>query len=449
MTRPKSLRSRVALLGLAVLAVWVALITVAFNVVLNVQLRAQADDVLRTRAQATATTLDVGADGAITIRNTGDDTAIDVGTWIFAGGTAIESPRSSTELAQRAAQLTGRGTRVDQTRAPAVVRLYALPVVSQGRQVGTVVTSLSLTPYRTTEELTLGASVILGAALLIGVYFALRASVARALRPVAAMTEQASDWSAHDVERRFGHTDRPTELDALAVTLDQLLDRLSAVLRHERSFSGELSHELRTPLARIIAETSLLRTRARSQDDLDVAHATIGDSAEQMSLILETLMSTARSQHGAPPGRCDVGAVVLGACDRLQGATEADGGVPAVSVQVPPGSHVAGVDAAVLDRILAPLLDNARRYAVRTIRVSVTSSRGAVTVTIEDDGPGIAEGDLLHVFEPGRRLEHHDGHTGAGLGLSLSRRLALAAGGTVTADNGPTGAVFSVHLPAG
>ena len=448
MRRPRSLRSRVALIALLAVAAWVALITVAFNVLLNARLSAQADDILRTRAEATVTTLDVRADGTVSVNDTSDDAAIDVGTWIFAGSTVVESPRGNAGLEQRAAAMAGRGTRTEQTSGPDVVRLFALPVRAGGVQVATVVTSLSLAPYRKTEELTLIGSLLLAAVLLAGVFLALRASVARAMRPVTAMTEQASDWSAHDVERRFGHTDRPTELDALALTLDGLLDRLSAVLRHERQFSGELSHELRTPLARIIAETSLLRSRSRSPSELDLAHATIQDSAEQMSVILETLMSTARSQHGAPPGRCDAGSVVRGLCERVQSVSSA-AAAPVVSVRVGAAPQMAGVDAAVLERILAPLMDNAMRYATRAVWVCVTSSRGAVGIEVTDDGPGIAALDLPHVFEPGRRVEHSDGHTGAGFGLALSRRLAVAAGGTVTAASDSIGASFQVTLPAG
>ena len=77
------------------------------------------------------------------------------------------------------------------------------------------------------------------------------------------MTRQAADWSEHDLDRRFALGPPHDELTELAATLDGLLDRLAASLRHERRFSAELSHELRTPLARVIAEAELALRRER------------------------------------------------------------------------------------------------------------------------------------------------------------------------------------------
>ena len=137
-----------------------------------------------------------------------------------------------------------------------------------------------------------------------------RAAVTRALSPVEAMTRQAQAWSVHDISRRFGDHARPTELAALARTLDALLARLAAVLRHEKQLAAELSHELRTPLARIVAETSLLQERTRGPDELATAHASIAQSAQELVDILETLLATARTEAGAPAGRCDAAEVV-------------------------------------------------------------------------------------------------------------------------------------------
>jgi signal transduction histidine kinase len=99
----------------------------------------------------------------------------------------------------------------------------------------------------------------------------------------------------------------------------------------------------------------------------------------------------------------------------------------------------------IVERILIPILDNARRYARTEITVSVDGTRISVT----DDGPGVAPAAREAVFEPGRRGDPDDGHDGAGLGLALARRLARTAGGDVVlAGTGP-GAVFNVLLPPG
>ena len=84
-------------------------------------------------------------------------------------------------------------------------------------------------------------------------------------------------------------------------------------------------------------------------------------------------------------------------------------------------------------------------------RVTVTGRAVDVGVdlTVTDDGPGVPAEHRSGVFEPGRRADPTDGHDGAGLGLALAHRLAVAAGGCLElGENGP-GAAFVVHLPAG
>ena len=83
--------------------------------------------------------------------------------------------------------------------------------------------------------------------------------------PGVRMTRQAAEWSEHDLDHRFALGAPHDELTELASTLDRLLDRLAASLRHERRFSAELSHELRTPLARVLAEAELALRRDASR----------------------------------------------------------------------------------------------------------------------------------------------------------------------------------------
>jgi len=259
------------------------------------------------------------------------------------------------------------------------------------------------------------------------------------------MTRQAAAWSVADTAGRFGQEVRPTELAALARTLDGLLARLAALLRHEQQLAAELSHELRTPLSRIIAEADLLRERPQSTEELATGHASIVHDAEEMRDILETLLATARTKTGAPTGSCDAGEVARAMGSRMVHATSSK----TVVVTAGTGGTIAGVDAAVLERALAPVLDNALRYAAREVRVEVSGADGVIRIDVVDDGPGIEESSLPYVFEPGRRGDPRDGHPGAGLGLALARRLLVASGGEISASSSARGAVFHLTLPIG
>jgi signal transduction histidine kinase len=233
-------------------------------------------------------------------------------------------------------------------------------------------------------------------------------------------------------------------LDELARTLDEVLDRLAAVLRHERLLSDELSHELRTPLARIQAEVDLLSQRTREPAEQTRALAAVDEAAGSMGDILETLMTTARTANGAAPGRCAVAEVLE---PLLRRTAEARPGLrTAVDV---PSDLVAGVDAAVLERMTAPLLENAVRYAEGEVRVAASRHGAVVRLVVGDDGPGVSEEHRERVFEPGWRGSADDGHDGAGLGLALARRLATAAGAQISVVPAARGGCFVVDLPGG
>jgi signal transduction histidine kinase len=109
----------------------------------------------------------------------------------------------------------------------------------------------------------------------------------------------------------------------------------------------------------------------------------------------------------------------------------------------------AGVDAEVVERVLAPMLENARRMARSRVVLRSLPRDGGVSVLVSDDGPGVATEAEQHLFEPGAGTGGN-GHGGAGLGLPLARRLARAVGGDVVFETMPgrLGATFRVDLPA-
>src|SRR5437868_4278256 len=138
------------------------------------------------------------------------------------------------------------------------------------------------------------------------------------------MTRQAADWSEHDLDHRFALGAPHDELTELAATLDGLLDRLSASLRHERRFSAELSHELRTPLARVLAESELALRRERTTQEYREALELIHGNAGQLSRTVDALVAAARYEAGGERGTADARAVaeaVAHACSGL--ATDA------------------------------------------------------------------------------------------------------------------------------
>jgi len=437
----------VSLVGLLVIAGWVVVLTVTFNVVLAGRLAASVDDTLLARAQAASGTLEVSASGQVSVQEASPDTDLDATTWLYAGGTALERGRGGDSVQHHADVVAGRGMGgTIQRSTEHGVHFVALPVRVGGRVVAVAVAAASVTSETSAVRTARWASTALAVLVLLGAYPALRWSAARALRPVDAMARQASEWSAHALSERFGRQQEHQEVVVLAASLDDLLDRISAVVRHEQLLAAELSHELRTPLARIIAEVDLLRRRPRPPEVAAAAHAAIAASAEEMDQIIETLLTAARAEATTLPGVSDVRAAVDVVVARPTSR-------PGIRVDVAGPSLSVSAESALLERILAPLLDNATRFATTRVTVTVGTETGTgvgpVTVDVADDGCGIPADERDRVFEPGFRGSSGTDpeHPGAGLGLPLARRLARAVAGDVVALPVETGAIVRVLLP--
>ena len=223
-----------------------------------------------------------------------------------------------------------------------------------------------------------------------------------------------------------------------------MLDRLSESLRHEQRFSAEISHELRTPLAAIIAETELALRRDRGPGEYRSALAEVHARAQQLQRIVESLLATARAEADAHGERCDPVAVVEAMLADARGA----GPETRLEIVRPDrtGTVVATPDT--VERILAPLLENARAHATAAVEVRIERDGDRVVVTVTDDGPGVAAAESERIFDPGYRAGGSG--DGTGLGLPLARRLARTIGGEVGCSPAPgPGGRFFAALPAG
>ncbi len=448
--RPPKLSVRARLLLAVVVAVAVALATmiVGFNLLLAQRLSANATAIARARATAQLSTLRV-ARGHVVVGEAPDNEAVDSQVWIFEGARALEQPKSRHRQVSAAARALARSDRRTADVNEADTRLAAVPIVSRGRPVGSVVAGVSLAPYEDTRNVSLLASIALGVGLLVAVGIAARWMLAAALRPVARMTADADAWSERDLDRRFGLGEPYDELTRLAATLDRLLDRLAASLRHEQRLTAELSHELRTPLAKIAAEAELALRRIRKGEEYRSALEVVQQHVAQMTRTVDTLVAAARQEAGLARSTADARAAAAAAIEACSPLAEERR--IAIELEAPAAPLRVGVESDLVERILQPVLENACRYGRGRIRVALARNGAGVVFSVDDEGPGVAADEHDRIFEPGvRGSAATDGSsaTGVGLGLALARRLARAAGGDVTVGAGAAGARFLVRLPA-
>ncbi|MDH2445457.1 HAMP domain-containing sensor histidine kinase [Amnibacterium sp. CER49] len=363
-----------------------------------------------------------------------NDVLFDTLSWITdRNGRFVAGPRVPSSLRQPVAELSTAGS--PRYSEADHWWLYAQPVESDGKRVGTVITVLSSRPYEGVLKREAAASIVLGLITVAGMTLLAWLIVRRALAPVARMTRAAEAWSQDRLEQRFDLGPPADEITALGAVLDSLLERVSQAIRAEQRLTAELAHELRTPLTVIKGEADLGRLgRGVAPRERD-RFGRIAAAASDMSAAMTTLLDVARGSIGTDAST-DVVPVVEALAGRM-----AD---PVLGIRVVPSDAVAAVPKELLERIVAPVLDNAVRYARSTIRITAVHEGDQVVVLIENDGEPVVGADE-DLFAAG---VHSDDSPGAGLGLALARRVARAIGGDVRLRSASP-AAFAVTLPAG
>lgn len=316
-------------------------------------------------------------------------------------------------------------------------RFAAVDVRDPEKGLLTVYAGASLTAERSAVRTALTVMLI-GFPLLLAVVAGVTWLVTRrALRPVEGIRrELAAITAAADLTRRVPEPDTHDEVARLALTTNETLAALETSVERQRRFVADASHELRSPIASL-----------RTQLEVGVAHPGLLDVAGavedtvRLQRLAADLLLLARLDAGEGPvsgARVDLAALV-----REEAAGRGDVAVDAESVEVA-GSR------GQLGRVLANLLDNARRHARSAVTVTVRQAGEWAVFEVADDGDGVPEADRERIFERFVRLDDARGRDdgGAGLGLAIARDVAVRHGGTLTVRETPTGgALFELRLP--
>jgi signal transduction histidine kinase len=265
------------------------------------------------------------------------------------------------------------------------------------------------------------------------------------LKPVETLRSGAARISGSDQNERLAVPESADEIRALALTLNDMLDRLAAARGRQRAFVADAAHELRSPLTSMRTQ---LEVAQHLGEGGDLTADLLADVA-RLSTLVEDLLLLARagSDTNDLPVResIDVRALMAASAERYAGAR--------VPVSVADGSAVyANVNSDELRRVLANLVDNAVRYADSNVVLSVRAERGGSVLSVVDDGPGIPPEERDRVFERFARLDEARDRDagGTGLGLPIVRELLRRSDGSISLQDNPSGPGLAavVHLPA-
>lgn len=287
---------------------------------------------------------------------------------------------------------------------------------------------------------------------LIGGFFVAR----RVLRRVDAMTETTRTIMGGDLSGRLPVAGSGDELDRLAHNLNEMLDRIEALMVGLKEVSDNIAHDLKTPLTRLRNRAEEALRTSRSEIDYRSALETTIDESDSLIKTFNALLMIARAESGQARGNMiefDAAEAVRSIGELYEPLAEEQGLTLEVSA---PEAVTLNGNRELIGQALANLLDNAIKYAAPVaeangkpseVLMSVMVDADHVLISVGDRGPGIPEADRGRAVERFVRLEQSRSVPGSGLGLSLASAVARLHGGELRLEDNDPGLRAVLVLP--
>jgi hypothetical protein len=279
----------------------------------------------------------------------------------------------------------------------------------------------------------------------------------RSLAPIGRIARQARALTAARLDRRITEPPGRDEVAEMAVTINEMLDRLEAAFRSQERFIADASHELKTPITVLLGQAQVLTQHPRTAEEYGSFISSVQDEMRLMGKLVDSLLTLARADAGFPLAAktpVSINEAVMDAVERCQAlAREREVRlVPILAMPRPdePEPDVEG-DEALLGAMIENLVRNAIRHSPlrQAVEVKVTVGPSNVTIAVLDRGPGIPPEHLERVFERFYRVPGDQPvEEGTGLGLAIAKGVAQLHKGCITAANRPAGGCeFVSRLP--
>jgi signal transduction histidine kinase len=422
---PSSISGRLAL-G-AVLMIGVALIVSAIGIgfVLERFIRGQIDQRLDGQITSIASAL-VGENGALKLLTNVDSPPFDqpYSGWYWQVDAGGQKLRSASLMGQdiysppakrsRRQMLNGRPPPSDGMHGDAMhYRSQNLTIAGSDVTITATAPRDALMGPMLQALWPLGASlVLLGLCLGLASMFQLRLG----LRPLTALKNSLAD--VRNGRATHVPADQPSELKPLVSELNSLIDQNSEGLSRARLHVANLGHALNTPLATL--ELSLREDKKGGEKRIALVRQMQESIRHHLGRARTAVLSgPARARTIIAPHIADIASALS--------KIYADKNLRFES-HIKPGLSVA-CEPQDLDEMLGNILDNAFKWAKSKVAITASVSEGNVSLTLDDDGPGLADDSLPEALLPGRRLD--ESAPGSGFGLSITRELAELYGGSI------------------
>jgi signal transduction histidine kinase len=276
---------------------------------------------------------------------------------------------------------------------------------------------------------------VVGGATLLASLLAGYLLAARTASPLRRFAATAAEVDGGDLTPRLAASPGSVvELRTLAESFNGMLDRLDSAFARQRQFVSDASHELRSPLTAVRGQIEVLaRKEDPSAEEVRRVEAMAMTEMRRVERLLDDLLALARLDEDAGAALREVRAAPF-----LRTLAEAAPGQPTEVGKLAEGALTADPD--LLAQVVRNLLSNAHRHAHRVV-LSSSAAHGALTVSVDDDGPGIPPGERERVFDRFHRSEPSRDRAsgGSGLGLGIAHSIVERHDGRIWVEDSPLG----------
>lgn len=443
MPRSWSLRRRVLLASGVVVVVALAVGVLGFTLALSRILTNTATSAAKVQAEQIASVISAGEYTATSAVHDLPTQGSLIQVIDGAGVVVAASDSSATSPLTTQRPATGQMIAYDSSTVGDEVDPYVVVVRGVSDPSGRLYTLVVAAPQNTeSRTIQVATSLLAAAACVLAVVLLLliHRILGSALAPVARIRRQVAAISTAGSRERVTVPPTGDEIEDLATTMNEMLDRLARADATTRRFISDASHELRSPLA------TIRTTLETSEHTPEPENALLQSETLRLQYLVDDLLTLAKADdHGLVlrHDEVDVDDLVAAEAERLQALSAG----PVRSVIS--AARVRG-DADRIAQILRNLTDNALRHTTGGIRLIVAPGPDHVVIHVDNEGEPIPAGQREAIFERFTRLDvsrTRDGG-GSGLGLAIARTLATAHGGTITAEQAPDGwCRFTLALP--
>ena len=270
------------------------------------------------------------------------------------------------------------------------------------------------------------------------------------LRPVDSIIKTINDIKAESLELRLSIPQTKDEIQKLAETFNDMLERLDKAFRSQKHLFEDLSHELKTPLTILKGEFEVVLKKVRSHGEYESILRSSLEEVDKLIRLVENLLILAsfQSKNILPERRdLELNLLIQGVVNsikKLAGQKYIETGVTLRDHMVVNG------DEEQLKHLFLNLLDNAIKYTPANGRITVTAEEDAkrARIMIKDTGVGIPEEKLNRIFDRFYRVENVEMGKGFGLGLSIVKSIVAAHNGSIEVESHlGQGTTFTIYLP--